>query len=61
MNDDIYRMELNETIECKGLYITRVPGGWVYDSDQNSACFVPYNEEFKKEHKITNCNNTKGE
>jgi hypothetical protein len=49
----IYQLKLHETIqitEC--LYITRVPGGWLYRrADPNEGCsdqtvFVPFNNEF---------------
>ena len=58
---NIYDMKLHDMIgfdmtvdgcpdgEVKdNLIITRVPGGWVYIGGMDrSACFVPYNDEFK--------------
>ena len=37
-----------EVFMSDGLVVTRVPGGWVYVMGKDrSACFVPYNDEFK--------------
>lgn len=54
----LYSMLLHETIGfSKELYVTRVPGGWIYDRcalDENNkyvvsieSMFVPYSDEFK--------------
>lgn len=53
MEDNIYNLELhNATKVDNNLIITRVPGGWIYESltkelNSISSTFVPYNEEFK--------------
>lgn len=44
----MYDLKLNESMRITDygqIYITRVPGGWIYDG--HTACFVPYNSEFK--------------
>ena len=65
----IYGMELHECIKfSRELYVTRVPGGWIYEIiGAVASIFVPYNDEFKetedpitaqkilKCNKITNC------
>ena len=53
MSDDamkMWNMRLNETIIVGGWSITRVPGGWIYLSNEpgGSAVFVPLNREFVK-------------
>lgn len=52
-NTDIYQMELHEQIKIRvGLYITRVPGGWMYGAFLASfEIFVPYNDEFNETEK----------
>ena len=63
----IYEMKLHECLKfSEELYVTRVPGGWIY-SNANNSVFVPYNDEFKADNssltiqeipvcnEITNC------
>lgn len=55
-NVDIYKMNLLEFVKIdKYTGITRVPGGWVYDSAvldsddsviQMTSVFIPFNDEF---------------
>lgn len=55
MNDDIYNMKLHdEIILWRGLFITRVPGGWIYNREYEVAgeymvgsTFVAFNNEFQ--------------
>ena len=51
--EDLYAMDLHETIgnHHSRFNITRVPGGWIYDTwgetgEAGIAVFVPYHEEF---------------
>jgi hypothetical protein len=54
---DIYELKLGQHSVHNNLYITRVPGGWVFEViasiEENavspSICFVPYSDEFEKE------------
>lgn len=49
----IFHLKLHEglLLERVEIYVLRVPGGWLYtdteDSNNSSACFVPYNPEFR--------------
>ena len=54
----IYKIELHEEMEVgANLYVTRVPGGWIYkhtsvsinDAWNLSTVFVPFNKEFLQE------------
>ncbi len=52
-NNDIYNMELHDTIEIDQMRIVRVPGGWIYyyfDLTKNDyksmGVFIPYNNEY---------------
>lgn len=47
-NKTIYELNLHEAInESDGsLIITRVPGGWMYETSTAEA-YVPYNNEFQ--------------
>ena len=63
---DIYELELHRRTKVKnGVYVTRVPGGWIYEIGndvpnpnpnfkdwyvQYSLVFIPFNNEFM--HKI---------
>lgn len=61
MKKTIYELELHETLivtsktynedgDCntsQQLQVTRVPGGWMYNSKENWE-FVPFNKEFQK-------------
>ena len=50
-NKDLYDMKLFEVcLLGNNSLMRRVPGGWVY-SDTDGCCFVPYNGEFKRNHK----------
>ena len=48
----LYEMKLHECIKsdkCGGVWITRVPGGWIYMDIINetpASVFVPFNNEF---------------
>lgn len=47
----LYKMELHEIIEMKiNIYILRVPGGWLYVTNEHPV-FVPFNDEFKEDEK----------
>ena len=49
-SNKLYGMKLLETIELKGMFFTRLPGGWrVRYSSKNGVIFVPYSDEFKQE------------
>tara|TARA_R110002126_G_scaffold110987_3_gene248764 strand:- start:1487 stop:1645 length:159 start_codon:yes stop_codon:yes gene_type:complete len=51
MRNNIYKMQLNESIMESGIAIRRVPGGWIYAQNSSSgfsSVFVPYNEEYNK-------------
>lgn len=55
MIKNIYELKLHEctwvgAINSDVFYVTRVPGGWLYDSrnDVNSFAFVPYDNEFQE-------------
>jgi hypothetical protein len=44
--NEIYKLKLHqETFTDDGIYILRVPGGWIYGIGNNNV-FVPYNNEF---------------
>jgi len=53
----LYKLKLGEYEVHKNLYITRVPGGWIFEVmasiQENTVsppiCFVPYSDEFKEE------------
>jgi hypothetical protein len=47
----IYDLELHEGRYISDLtaFVTRVPGGWLYELVDGAVTFVPYNEEFKNE------------
>jgi len=52
MEKKIYEMELHERLFISNImYVTRVPGGWVYEfpgeGHTAAVVFVPYNEEFR--------------
>lgn len=54
MEKDIYKMKLHEQIKTSNnLFITRVPGGWLYASpcgeDVYQESFVPFHNEFMSE------------
>ena len=46
----LYNMDLHETIDIgdQGIIVTRVPGGWIYETGyaRQTRVFVPYNDEF---------------
>jgi hypothetical protein len=44
----LYDLELHGTIRTEGWVITRVPGGWIYESAviTHKIIFVPLNKEF---------------
>ena len=51
---NIHEMKLHERVQIgDGLYIFKVPGGWIYSFFNGNvsyrSVFVPYNEEFKVE------------
>jgi hypothetical protein len=57
MDKTIYDLNLHESMymdEKHPVYITRVPGGWIYwmqvtpDEGNDCAVFVPYSDEFQK-------------
>jgi hypothetical protein len=44
--NEMYKLKLNQgTFVDDGVYVLRVPGGWIYGIGNNNI-FVPYNEEF---------------
>lgn len=50
MSEDktMYELMLNESIYIEGYRITRVPGGWIYQTQSPTSIgmvFVPYNYE----------------
>jgi hypothetical protein len=53
-NNNIYDMKLHEVMSVgnfylTNIYITRVPGGWIYSDTYNekpTSVFVPFNNEF---------------
>lgn len=55
MEKTIYQLKLHETLKLPGGdYVTRVPGGWIYDipcggSDEMGyrPIFVPFDNEFQ--------------
>jgi hypothetical protein len=54
--DKWYTLKINESFSpFNGAYVTRVPGGWIYESSQgneaetamsNAIAFIPYSAEF---------------
>jgi len=54
-NEELYEMELHEEKQVTlGLYVIRVPGGWIYRSEASnndnwtiSTTFIPFNNEFQ--------------
>lgn len=43
----IYDLKLHESIKVRGrLWVSRVPGGWLYEYLGSTSVFVPYNDEF---------------
>ncbi len=50
--EKIYSMKLHEIFKIQEyFYVTRVPGGWIYESTKStgsfiSSTFVPYDTEF---------------
>lgn len=54
MENDIYKLKLHECIKITtnnlglyNIYITRVPGGWIYKYDgKDVGVFIPFNNEF---------------
>lgn len=49
--DKIYTLELHESITTGDFRITRVAGGWLYETIVNDGIaitFVPFNNEFMK-------------
>ena len=44
---NIYHLTLHEYTKVDNVYITRVPGGWVYEFDE-TAVFVPFHNEFQE-------------
>ena len=62
MGNDIYKMELFESIDLgDGECIKRLPGGWVYESHWQSregdwrcnSTFIPFSDEFQTKEKKT--------
>ncbi len=56
MKDKLYNMDLHDELEIwKGMYVIRVPGGWIYRNDmeqaggtwQDSSVFVPFDNEYQ--------------
>lgn len=62
MENDIYKLNLNESVSTGNLVILRVPGGWIYtqtltpedfrinagtESVSITPVFVPFNNEFQ--------------
>lgn len=43
---DLYLMKLHDRIILSDFYITRVPGGWIYEPHNGAAVFVPFSKEF---------------
>ena len=51
----IHELELHEELIIAGYTITRVPGGWIYQSlgaQEYSNVFVPFTTEFRKPIKL---------
>lgn len=52
-NDNDEKIALHETYKLReGLYVTRVPGGWIYTVtiiQTSSSVFVPYSADGKPE------------
>ena len=50
---NIYQMKLHQQEKVHdGLMVTRVPGGWIYETPDASgqywsSCFVPFDNEFQ--------------
>lgn len=44
----LYNMDLFDRVTTEDVVITRVPGGWIYESGVTSqtCCFIPFNNEF---------------
>lgn len=56
MDKTIYELDLHEVAMAnKYMHVTRVAGGWLYESSEKGAplTFVPYNKEFKPKKKTT--------
>lgn len=59
----IFDLELHKTISVShGLSVTRVPGGWLYETrkgKESGVCFVPYVTEHEhKQHECPDCGNS---
>lgn len=50
MSKSIYELGLHQTTELNGIFIRRVPGGWLYEPTEGDiySTFVPYDNEFDK-------------
>lgn len=45
--EKIYTLPLHHGCSVNDwMSVTRVPGGWIYESAADTAVFVPYSEEF---------------
>ena len=56
MDKTIYELDLHEVAMAnKYMHVTRVAGGWLYESSEKGAplTFVPYNKEFKPKKETT--------
>lgn len=52
INVRLYDMNLHDTLTDKGMTITRVIGGWIYEiprgnTNRVTSQFVPFNNEFQ--------------
>ena len=49
MENTIYDLKLHESLQIReGLYVFRVPGGWIYADQKTVPIFVPYSNEFNE-------------
>ena len=51
IKQDVYKLGLHESMTVADYFITRVPGGWLYRSNQSYTaplCFVPFDNGFQE-------------
>ena len=50
----VYELELHESVQIRSsagnfikFYITRVPGGWIYETSEDQLVFVPWKRDIE--------------
>lgn len=44
----LYSLECGEMTRIEGHWVTRVPGGWIFASEDEGSVFVPFSNEFQR-------------